>query len=238
MNLFITYLLPFMVGLIPLIIWLTFFLLRDWKKPEPAKIIIQMFLVGITSAILAFGIETIFSDYTKNIAPLLYNLFRVHNNVWAFLMVAIVEEIMKFAVIFFGFRKGNHFCDEAIDPMIYMIVCAIGFSSVENYFAVFNKLASFIDPLDILTARFIGANLLHIICSGVIGFFWSLQIRTKKKFLLPLGIIIAVVFHTFFNTLIFTYGIFAILILFVIVFVSASILLWLFDYIEDVPCNN
>ena len=86
-------------------------------------------------------------------------------------MVAIVEELSKFGLVFLVLGKHKDVCDEAIDPMIYMIVAAIGFSCVENYLAIFNKMSTFIDPLNILTARFLGANLLHIICSGTIGFF-------------------------------------------------------------------
>jgi len=84
--------------------------------------------------------------------------------------VAIVEEIVKFIMIYATLSHSKHL-NEAIDPMIYMIVCAIGFSSIENYFSIFNQLQTFIIPFQTLMARFLGANLLHIICSGVIGFF-------------------------------------------------------------------
>jgi len=58
--------------------------------------------------------------------------------------------------------------------MIYMIVAAIGFSIIENYLAVLAQLKSslvFTLPLQLIVVRFLGANLLHIICSGLIGFF-------------------------------------------------------------------
>jgi len=55
-----------------------------------------------------------------------------------------------------------------------MIVAAIGFSIIENYLAVLAQLKSslvFTLPLQLIVVRFLGANLLHIICSGLIGFF-------------------------------------------------------------------
>jgi uncharacterized protein (DUF58 family) len=67
----------------------------------------------------------------------------------------------------------------------------------------------------------------------VIGFFWSMQITSKRKYLLWTGLVLAILFHALFNTLIFTYGIFAVLLMFTCVFVGASVLLWLFDVVEN-----
>jgi len=64
-----------------------------------------------------------------------------------------------------------------------------------------------------------------------------MQIKSKKHYLLLIGFILSILFHTLFNTLIFTYGIFAVLILFIGIFAGASILLWLFDVIEDFHFN-
>ncbi|MDD3156077.1 MAG: hypothetical protein PHP14_01270 [Candidatus Pacebacteria bacterium] len=50
--------------------------------------------------------------------------------------------------------------------------------------------------------------------------------------MLVLGLVLAIAFHAVFNTLIFTYGLFAVLLMFVSVFCGASILLWMFDVIE------
>jgi RsiW-degrading membrane proteinase PrsW (M82 family) len=80
---------------------------------------------------------------------------------------------MKFMVIYFLFYVNKHF-NEAIDAMIYMVTAGIGFSMVENALAVLGQLkisTSLAIPFQIIIARFLGANLLHIICCGVIGFF-------------------------------------------------------------------
>jgi protease PrsW len=228
---FKTYILPFVFGMIPLIIWLVFFLLRDWKNPEPKKVIIHAFLMGVLATAFVLILQYLIEAFTKINIPSFYEIIRYHDNFKAFVFVALVEELIKFLVIYITLRHSKHL-DEAIDPMIYMIVCAIGFSAVENYFSIFNQLNTIVVPLQTLTARFLGANLLHIICSGVVGFFWSLQIYTKKHGLLVLGLVLAIAFHAVFNTLIFTYGLFAVLLMFISVFCGASILLWMFDVIE------
>ncbi len=231
LEIFKVYFLPFIFGMIPLVIWLVFFLLRDWKNPEPKKVILHAFLMGILATGIVLVLQNYIEVFSKINIPSLYELVRNHDNFKTFIYVALIEELIKFLVIYLTLRHSKHL-DEAIDPMIYMIICAIGFSSVENYLSVFNRLNTITIPLQTLTARFLGANLLHIICSGVIGFFWSIQIATKKHGLLFLGIVLAVLFHAMFNTLIYTWGIFAVLFMFVSVFVGASILLWLFDVIE------
>ncbi len=226
-----TYFLPFSFGMIPLIIWLIFFLLRDWKHPEPKVVLLHAFLMGIASTLVVLFIQNFAESFSNTYWPIFYNLIHFHDNFNAFLWVAIVEEVVKFLMIYFTLHRSKYL-DEAIDPMIYMVVCAIGFSSIENYFSIFDQLHTFVVPFQTLTARFLGANLLHIICSGVIGFFWSMQIASKRKYLLGTGLVLAILFHALFNTLIFTYGIFAVLLMFTCVFVGASILLWLFDVVE------
>ena len=232
LEVFNTYLLPFSFGMIPLMIWLIFFLLRDWKNPEPKYVLFHAFLMGIVATIVVLFTQNFVEAFAKIYWPAFYNTIQYHDGFDAFLWVAIVEEVIKFLMIYVTLNQSKHL-DEAIDPMIYMIVCAIGFSSVENYFSIFNQLQTFAIPLQTLTARFLGANLLHIICSGVIGFFWSMQITSKRKYLLWTGLVLAILFHALFNTLIFTYGIFAVLLMFTCVFVGASVLLWLFDVVEN-----
>lgn len=227
-----TYFLPFSFGMIPLVIWLVFFLLRDWKNPEPKVVLFHAFLMGIVATIVVLFLQNFTESFSSVYWPAFHNFIRFHDNFNAFLWVAVVEETIKFLMIYLTLRRSQHL-DEAIDPMIYMIVCAIGFSSVENYFSIFNQLHTFVIPFQTLTARFLGANLLHIICSGVIGFFWSMQITKQRKYLLGMGLVLAILFHALFNTLIFTYGIFAVLLMFTCVFVGASVLLWLFDVVEN-----
>ena len=144
--------------------------MRDWKNPEPKIVLFHAFLMGIVATIIVLVLHNYVEAFTKINIPGFYDIIKNHDNYKAFIFVAFVEELIKFLVIYFTLRHSRHL-DEAIDPMIYMIVCAIGFSSVENYFSIFNQLNTVVIPLQTLTARFLGANLLHIICSGVIGFF-------------------------------------------------------------------
>src|SRR3989344_8310003 len=99
------------------------------------------------------------------------------------------------------FRRGR--VDEPVDLMIYMVVAALGFAAVENilYLAVpltnIGITAVIQTTITISFIRFIGATLLHTLCSALLGYFIVLGIcRGKRNILfLIMGIVLASGFH-------------------------------------------
>ncbi|HOE15124.1 MAG TPA: PrsW family glutamic-type intramembrane protease [Candidatus Paceibacterota bacterium] len=127
---------------------------------------------GAIAAFLTIIVEFIFTKDLVSITPLIAQSLE-KRNLMGFIIVSTIEEIMKFLVVYILLHI-NKFFNEAIDAMMYMIIAAIGFSMVENALAIFGQLKislSLTFPIQIIIARFLGANLLHIICSGIIGFF-------------------------------------------------------------------
>lgn len=122
--------------------------------------------------------------------------------------VALTEEMARYLVIKFRVLKDPEF-DEPVDAMIYMIIAGLGFAAMENIAVVGNIL--FGSPLAnpyllektilVLGLRFVGATLLHALCSANIGFFLALSLfRAKKRwYLLPLGLLISIILHGFYN---------------------------------------
>jgi RsiW-degrading membrane proteinase PrsW (M82 family) len=123
--------------------------------------------------------------------------------------LAIIEETMKFAAAYFAINRTPEF-KEPIEAMIYIIVAALGFATLENIGAIsgISPQAAFIPAvLETISLRFIGATLLHTLTSGIVGYHWALGIaRGKIKRSILLGLGIAAVVHTIFNYLILTYG--------------------------------
>lgn len=81
--------------------------------------------------------------------------------------------------------------------MIYLVVLVLGFGVVENILIAYQEISSeghFLSTFQVTTLRFIGLNLLYVLSSGLIGFFWALSlIKSKKKYLfygLSLGILL------------------------------------------------
>lgn len=228
------YFIPMLIATGPVSIWLLFFLARDKKNPEPLYCIGAALFLGAFSAFLTVAVEFIFTNKLNLALPIIAESL-AQRNLTGFIIVSIVEETMKFLVVYFLFMINKHF-DEAIDVMIYMVTAAIGFSMVENALAVWGQLKislSLAMPFQIIIARFLGANLLHIICCGIIGFFWAKTLITKKNWYLGFGFILAIIIHTIFNYSLYAGGMILLPFVLLFIFICATILLWMFDVVED-----
>lgn len=189
---------------LPPILWLVFYLRED-RHPEPKHLLLLAFMGGMAGTIPAvlaecgligfFG-QSCTQDVSFTMNPLIL-LFGI----------SLIEEYTKYLMIKLLIIKKPQF-DEPIDAMIYLITAALGFAALENtlfIFPVFQQ--SFLSGLQITFNRFLGANLLHALSSGIVGYFFS------RAFFLPhrhhfiaFGILIATLFHTVFNYLILVQG--------------------------------
>lgn len=178
------------LGLLPSLAWLTFFLHED-IHPEPKKMIVKVFIFGsaITIFVLAFqyAVQDVLLELKIGDRDFVYLLF-----------MASVEEIFKFFAAFMIIKRSRFF-DEPIDAMIYIIVAALGLAMVENI-AVMLQMETITEAVSVSMFRFVGATLLHALCSGLVGYYWALGIVKKmKKELITLGIVLASVLHALFN---------------------------------------
>lgn len=186
------------LGILPSIVWLIYYLRKD-THPEPKYMILLVFFWGavitLPAAFLERGLFSLFgSPSLLIITPL--------SLVYIFLGVALVEELFKYGVVrFWVFRSRE--LDEPIDLPLYMIVSALGFAGLENILALF-KLGTIapVSNIVMLTAfRFVGAVFLHALVSGAFGYFLSLSLfqKTRRYLLFFVGLIVAVSLHGLFN---------------------------------------
>jgi len=218
-----------LLSLIPIAIWLGLFLWRDAKRPEPWYWILIVFVAGIliTPIVLLFE-----NYYVTGVNTLVSN--QPTNDYFLFFGIAFIEEVAKFLVVYLLMKLNRHF-DEAIDAMIYMIIAALGFASVENIIVVSKELA--LSPymssaFQILGFRFIGANLIHILCSGFIGFFWALRLAQRNMKYYPIGLTIGILLHTAFNIVIMKLGYDVLFIVSTVLFIFALFIIWAFNILE------
>jgi len=187
-----------LLSLFPALVWFYFFNQED-LHPEPKKRIAFTFLLGIFFSFFAFFLENQFQIITH------WSVV----SVFAILVIATIEEIVKFFAAFLTNEKSKDF-DEPIDAMIYMISAALGFATVENFFIVSNEFYlsthSIFSVLNVLSLRFVGATLLHLLSSGILGYYWALSHFEGKKNLFPLGIIFAILIHFVFNLFVVRFG--------------------------------
>ncbi|HEB01503.1 MAG TPA: PrsW family intramembrane metalloprotease [Candidatus Portnoybacteria bacterium] len=204
-----------LLGLLPGLIWLFYYLGKDRKHPEPKRMILKTFVWGMLAAPVAVVLELALSwllglpDFS-NFLKLLLSIF---------LISALVEECLKYSVVRFFIIKSSEF-DEPIDAMIYCIVAALGFATVENIMVVLTVSASQVYNLySVMALRFIGATFLHALSSGLVGYYLGLVIfdRTKSKKLIIKGLILAIVFHGLYNYFVLTPGPFSLLYLIILI---------------------
>ncbi len=182
-------------GTFPALIWLFFFLSED-KDPECKKTVLEVFLYGMLSALVAlYVLSYVIESY-------LLTFFLV-----AILFSAFFEEITKYLTVRLVIFK-HHELDEPVDLMIYMITTALGFAAMENVLYSFTGfLSSPAETFGIIAqsmlwlnlVRFTGATLLHALASAIVGYFLALSIYYSKKRILITGIILATLLHVSFN---------------------------------------
>lgn len=190
------------VGLLPGFAWL-FFYLSESTHAEPKRLIMFTFTVGMAFGFFTVAIEILFNEATAHVGI-------AELSILSLLGLALIEELMKFAAAHFALSKSPDFI-EPIDAMIYMVVAALGFATLENIGAIANLTpqAGLLIPavLETISLRFIGATLLHTLTSGIVGYHWALGIvKGKVKEYLFSGFVIAAILHTAFNYLILSYG--------------------------------
>ena len=221
------------LGILPIVLWLVFFLWQDILKPEPLKWLMILFGLGILITPLVWYGEGLYLKLLRvdlNVSLSVFNIILVYGG------IAIIEELTKFFSAYFILKKNKHF-DEAIDAMIYLIVLALGFGLVENILAASQEIVEggiLLPVLQTMSLRFVGANLLHALSSGIIGFFWALSLSKKKKSYLYWGLILGIVLHFFFNLVIIKFGGTAVFLISLGLFLVTVGLLWAFDLLKRI----
>ena len=187
----------------PGLIWLFYFLRKD-AHPEPRKMILVVFFLGMLSALLAAGLEILFQHL-----PIGDIIFAGGPQSYIFIFlqivfgVALVEEALKYAVVRLKVLR-NSALDEPIDVLLYMIIAALGFATMENILIFLSPEMFFYtieETLTLAAFRFISATFLHALVSGTVGFFLALsfcKIKFKRQ-LFFLGFAIAVLLHGLYN---------------------------------------
>ncbi|MBI3627533.1 MAG: PrsW family intramembrane metalloprotease [Candidatus Sungbacteria bacterium] len=187
------------LGVIPPIIWLLIYLRED-RHAEPVHLILITFLGGAAAAIFALLAQE----------ALFYKTDPFTNFFFTFFIVALVEEYAKYlAAKLLAFSRKDF--NEPIDAMIYMMTAGMGFAAMENILFLFNQSynpqmligRNLILGAKLSIARFIGANFLHALSSGVVGYAIARAwFSPHRKHVIALGILAAACLHAGFDYLI------------------------------------
>ena len=188
-----------LTALLPIAILVFYICHKDKNNPEPTKIIVKTFFMGVASVFVSILISTplgLAGAYPDEVA-----------NIWdgirtSFFGAAIPEEIAKFLMLWLVLRKNNYF-DEKMDGIVYAVVISLGFAAFENILYLFSNVDSF---LSVAIMRALFAVPGHF-CFGILmGYYYSLAVfypkaTSRNKVLVLIAPIIA---HGVYDSLIFT----------------------------------
>lgn len=183
-------------GILPAIFWLSFWLKED-RHHEPRKKILGTFFTGMLMVFPAIILQQIVSLYLPE-----YTFT-------TFIFWAFIEEVLKWSGAFL-IALRSRFNDEPVDSIVYLITAALGFAALENTLFLIEPLTKGHHLIGAATSglRFIGASLLHVLSSGVVGIalaFAFYKNKLSQSIYFFVGILLATVLHALFNTFIITF---------------------------------
>jgi RsiW-degrading membrane proteinase PrsW (M82 family) len=183
----------FLGGFLPALLWLWFWLKEDRLHPEPRSALTLTFFGGIIAALLAYKAERFVMTIGFSFVGTLI--------IWA-----VIEEVFKFAFAYWTAIRRK-VCDEPIDDMIYMLTAALGFAAIENMLFLLAPLIEGDVAKSLITGnlRFIGATLLHIAASSIIGAagaFYFYRGKKKREVAIFVGLLAAIGLHALFNIMV------------------------------------
>lgn len=203
MQIFNTIFFSFLLGIVPAFLWLWFWLKEDNEHPEPRSFILLTFFYGALSVPFALIFQLVFNKIfgvstTQAVSTLPF--------IYAFAVVCIwagIEEFVKYKAAWHGGLKKT-IVDEAVDVPIYMISAALGFAALENTLFLISPLLDGNLGEIIMTTklRFVGATLVHIASSALIGIFTGYSLffmKSMRRRYLFTGFMLATVLHALFN---------------------------------------
>lgn len=222
------FIIAFFIGLLPALFWLWFWLREDKKNPEPYILIAVSFIAGMAVVPLALPLQ--------EMAIGLY----AGNNV--ILVWVIIEEVLKYTAALLVVL-WNREVNEPIDPIIYMIAVALGFSALENTLFSINPLSYGEYQMAAINSsfRFLGATLLHVLSSATVGIMLAIAFyRPPLTKLLygTIGLFIAILLHALFNFFIMDASGEGILIIFLFVWLGIIMLFLIFEKVKLIKPSN
>ncbi len=132
------------VPVLPGLAWLWIFYRTDRYEPEPKRLVLLTFALGVLSIVPAFVGERLagmvypfLEHFEKATAAGSTGAAAWPMFIGCFLVIGPCEELAKFlAVRLFVYRHREF--DEPLDGIIYAAAAALGFASLENVFYVFD----------------------------------------------------------------------------------------------------
>ena len=141
-------------ALLPAVVLCVYVFKKDRVEKEPIGLLVKLFVLGAIVCIpgaIIFGsiLEPVAADVS---APYAEQSFyeALYYALEAFVVVALVEEGMKFLVLYFVTRNNKNF-NSLFDGIIYAVFVSLGFAALENVLYVKEQTSRIASALPFLT---------------------------------------------------------------------------------------
>lgn len=222
-----------LLGIIPALIWL-FFWLKEDTHPEPLRLITLAFFGGQAIVFIVLPLQRVLYDFFGYIA--------IHGHTTLFIFWAGIEEVLKFAVAWIvGIRSQEN--NEPVDALMYMIIVALGFVALENTLFLIDPLHTkdLVETLITGNLRFIGASLVHVLSSAAVGVTLAFAFYKPRRTQILYGIcgvILATTLHAYFNLFIMKQNESNLFLMFGFVWIGIVGLMLMFEKIKHIIKPN
>lgn len=179
-----------LAAIVPAILLIAFVFIKDRAEKEPLGLLAILFGAGALSYMPMWFLES-------NAGSLLDDLFskyrifshegavgftsktaeNIHSLLYSFLVIALLEETVKWAIMYFITFKNKNF-NYMFDGIVYSVFVSMGFAAVENIRYAWEA------GWDTLILRSIGsvpAHLLFSVISGCCYTFWHTRYLAKQR---------------------------------------------------------
>jgi len=167
------YLTALMLAILPALFWLTIYYKKDYRDPEPKKVIAKTFGMGMLAAIPFLALRFLIA-----INP---GASTIINMSYSVVIFAALEEMAKLSAAIFVVSRNKVEFNQIIDGVVYAVVAALGFAFIENIIYFTSYLDSgYKGLIYIIAFRSFGSMLAHTIFSGIAGLIWAYAYFSKQ----------------------------------------------------------
>ena len=161
-----------LLAVLPVLLIL-FFVYKKDKDKEPLGLLLSFFFKGIGSCFLVLAISNVLSVFLPFMNKEVEAMGFMEVFLYAFVCVALVEEVCKWMMVYFGGYNHQEF-DEIYDILVYSIFVSLGFAFFENLLYVFSS-----GSLQIAILRAVSAIPGHACDAVFMGYYLSLAKQCK-----------------------------------------------------------
>jgi len=177
-------------ALAPGLALLSFIYLRDKYEPEPLRLLLKMFILGMVLVFPAYVLGRTIQEGLNN-----FSTFS------SLIIIALLEEFLKWFILYYMIFKNVEF-NEPYDGIVYAGAVSIGFATIENigYILLVSS-----EPSTILLRSFVpvsGHALFGILMGYLLGQA-KFSNKEKEKYLLIYSLIFPSFLHATFNFILF-----------------------------------